>query len=79
MGYFAIMFDLLMFSNISNNFDINLIYIAELKEYFLLFTKLKQICNQCKRRIFLIKTSFQLENLWKSSFKLFYYQIDQLI
>ena len=55
------MFDLLIFSY---NFDINLIYI------FCCLPKIKQIGRQCKLEIFLIKTSFQLENLWKSSFKL---------
>ena len=68
LGYFAIMFDLLMFSNISNNFDINLIYIAELKEYFLLFTKIKQICNQCKLGIFLIKSIISVGEFMEKQF-----------
>ena len=39
LRYFAIKFDLLMFSNISNIFDTISKFAAELKVYFLLLTK----------------------------------------
>ena len=57
LGYFAMKFDLLMFSNI---FDTISKFTVELKVYFLLFNKQQQQNGrQCKHAIFLIKTSFK--------------------
>ena len=62
------MFDLLMFSNISNSFDINLIYIAELKEFFCCLPKIKQIGRQCKLGIFLIKNIISVGEFMEKQF-----------
>ena len=71
LGYFAIKFDLLMFSNISNIFDTISKFTVELKVYFLLFTKTTtKNGGQCKYAFFSHKNIILVGEFVENQFKI---------